>query len=128
MASAPIVTATPGFSSCTGTEYIGCGSSKNGASMGSASATDEPSASSRSSIRPDRGSSPRRPADASGSVMLTVSWSGAVGAAVAGGGVPAAGAVAGRAVCWADAVAALISANASMATIRKVPGRCMVAS
>jgi proteasome lid subunit RPN8/RPN11 len=38
MASAPIVTATPGFSSCTGTEYIGCGSSKNGASIGSAPA------------------------------------------------------------------------------------------
>jgi hypothetical protein len=60
--------------------------------------------------------------------MRTVSWSGGVLAAVVGGGELAAGAVAGRVGCWADAGATPISANATVATIRKVPGRCMVAS
>jgi hypothetical protein len=60
--------------------------------------------------------------------MRTVSWSGGVGVAVAGGGEPVAGAVAGRVGCCADAGATLISMTASVATIRKVPGRCMVAS
>jgi len=128
MALAPIATASPGLSSCTGTEYIGCGSSKNGASIGSASAAGEFSARSRRSIRPERPSSPRSPADPSGSVIRTVSWSGAVGAAVVGGEEPAIGAVAGRAGCCADAGATLISANATVATIRRLPGRCMVAS
>jgi hypothetical protein len=57
-----------------------------------------------------------------------VSWSGGVGVAVAGDGEPVAGAVAGRVGCCADAGATLISMTASVATIRKVPGRCMVAS
>ena len=79
-------------------------------------------------MRPDRPSSPRRPADASGSVMRTVSWSGGAPAAVAVGALPDVGALAGRTACRAHAGSVLASANASMATIRKVPGRCMVAS